>query len=94
MPRVRLTLGGDKLTFEGPVFNPKSDLATSKLHWNSVILTPGAKYLVVDIRKFYLNNPMVKHEHYKISLSIIPQDVIYKYNLIDKQINGFLYVRV
>ena len=37
---------------------------------------------------------MVKHEYYNISLSLISQDVIDEYNLIDNQINKFLYVRV
>ena len=73
MHRVRLTVGGDKLTFDGPVSTPTSDLTTSKMHWNSVILTPGSKYLVVDVKNFYLNNAMAKYEYYKIYLSLIPQ---------------------
>ena len=63
------------------------------MHWNIVILTPGSKYLVVDVKKCYLNNLMAKHEYYKIFISLIPQEVIDEYNLMDKQINGFLYVR-
>ena len=35
---------------------------------------------------------MVKHEYYNIPISLIPQEVIYEYNLMDKQINGFLFV--
>ena len=37
---------------------------------------------------------MYKHEYYKIALILIPQDTISNYNLMDKKINGFLYVRV
>ena len=48
---------------------------------------------MVDVNKFYFNNPMEKHEYYKITLSLNPQDVIDKYNLTNKQINSFLYVR-
>ena len=91
---VQITVVGDKLTFEGPVSTPTSELTASKLCWNSVISTPGVKYLVVDVKNFHLNNPMSNHEYYKIALSLIPQDVIYKYNLMDKQINGFIYFRV
>ena len=36
---------------------------------------------------------MAKHEYYNIDLSLIPQHFIDKYNLIDKQINVFLYIR-
>ena len=37
---------------------------------------------------------MVKHEYDKISISLIPQEVIDEYNFMDKKINGFLYVKV
>ena len=82
------------LTFDGQVSTPTSYLNTSKLHCNSVILTPGSKYLVVDVKNFYLNNIMAKHEYYRISNSLIPQEVIDEYNPLNKQINSFLYVRV
>ena len=91
---VQLTAEGEKITFGGPLSTPTSDLTTSKLHWNSVISTPGAKYHVVDVNNFYLNNAMTNHEYYSISLSLILQDVIEKYNLTDKKISIFLYVRV
>ena len=84
MHRVKLTVGGDKLTFDGPVFTPKSDLTTSKLHWNSVILTPGSKYLVVNVKNFYPNNIIAKHKYYNISISLIPQEVIDEYNLMER----------
>ena len=35
---------------------------------------------------------MAKDEYYKISIILIPQEVIDEYNLMDNQINGFLYV--
>ena len=89
---MQLTVGGDKLKFYRPVSPPTSYLATSKLYCNSVISTPGTNYLVVDINNFYLNNLMPKHEYYHIALSLIPQDVIDKLNLVDNQINTFLYV--
>ena len=91
--RVRLKVGGDKLNFDGTVSTQTSDLTTSKLHWNSVISTLGAKYLVFDIKKFYLYNPMSKQEYYMIAISLIPQDIIDNYNLVDQKTNGFLYVR-
>ena len=91
---MELKVGIDKINFYGTVSNPTSNLTTSKLHWNIIVSTPGAKYLVVDLKNFYLNNPMSKHEYYKIAISLIHQDIIDKYNLMDKQNNLFLYVRV
>ena len=61
MQIVQLTVGGYKMTFDGPVSTPISDLTISKILWKSVISTPGAKYLVVDIKNVYLNNLMLKH---------------------------------
>ena len=37
---------------------------------------------------------MYKHEYYNIEPRLIPKYIIDKYNLLDNQINGFLYVRV
>ena len=73
---MQLTVGGDKLNFDGPVSTPTSDLTASKLHWNSVISTPGPNYLVVDVKNFYLINIMMKHEYYNIAIGLIPQEVI------------------
>ena len=37
---------------------------------------------------------MEKHEYYNIKLSLIPQDVIDIYNLMDQKINKFIYIRM
>ena len=87
-------MGGDIINLYGPVSNPTSNLTTSKLHWNSVISTPGSRYLVVDVKNFYLNNVMAKNEFYNIYISLIPKEVIDEYYITDKQIKGFLYVSV
>ena len=87
-------MGGYIITFYVPVSIPTSDIKTSKLHWTSVISTPDSTYLVVDVKNFYLNNIMVKHEYYNISISLIPQEVIDEYNLMENQSNVFLYVKV
>ena len=91
---MQITVGGIKLTFYGTIYTPTSNLTTSKLHWNRVLSIPVSKHPVVDIKNFYLNNPMSKHEYYKTAISLIPQDFINKYELTEKQINSFFYVRV
>ena len=52
-----------------------------KLYFNSVLPTPGSKYLAVNVENLYLINPMPNHEYYNISFSLIPQDIIYKYEI-------------
>ena len=49
---------------------------------------------MADVKNFYLNKIMAKHEYYNISINLIPQEIVDKYNLMDKQINGFLCVKV
>ena len=85
-------MGGDKISYEGPVSTPTADLKTAKLHWNSVLYTLDGKYLVVDVKNFYLNNPMNKAEYIKIALKIIPQEIIDKYDLLSKQCDRYIYV--
>ena len=41
--RVRLTMGGDKISSEGPVSTSSVYLTTTKIHWNSVLSTPDGK---------------------------------------------------
>ena len=35
-----------------------SGLEIIKLHWNSVLFTPNAKWMGIDISNMYLNNPL------------------------------------
>ena len=80
--RVRIAVGGENISYDDPVSITTSDLTTAKIHWNSVLSTPDGKYLIVDVKNLYLNNPIKKAEYYKIFLKIIPQEIIDKYELI------------
>jgi hypothetical protein len=53
--RTRLTIGGDKIEYPGDKSTRTAGLSTAKI--NSVISTLGAKFLVIDIKKIYLNTP-------------------------------------
>ena len=75
-------MGGENISYDDPVSITTSDLTTAKIHWNSVLSTPDGKYLIVDVKNLYLNNPIKKAEYYKIFLKIIPQEIIDKYELI------------
>ena len=81
---MRLTVGVDKISYEVPVSTPTYDFTTAKLRWNSVLSTPDGKYLIVDVKNFYLNNPMNKAEYIKIALKIPPQEIIETYDLLSK----------
>jgi hypothetical protein len=56
--RTRLTIGGDQIEYPGDKSTRTADLTTAKIIINRVISTLGAKFLVIDIKKFYLNTPL------------------------------------
>lgn len=49
--------------------------------------------MTIDIKDFYLNTPMPRHEFMRLKMSDIPDDVIAFYNLKSKATNdGYIYV--
>jgi hypothetical protein len=55
--RTRLTVGGDQIEYPGDKSTRTEGLTTAKYLINSVISTKGARFLVVDLKNFYLNTP-------------------------------------
>ena len=41
--------------------------------WNSVISTPNAKYMCINIKYMYLATPMDRYEYMRMLLDFIPQ---------------------
>ena len=68
--RIRITAGGNLLTYRGNVSNRTVDLSTSKLLWNSVLSTDGAKYMCLDIKNFYLTAALNYFEYMQMPLLI------------------------
>ena len=50
--RVRLTIDGDRIDCPYDISAPVVDLATIKIHLNSIVSTPKAKFFCTDIRIF------------------------------------------
>jgi hypothetical protein len=74
--RTRLTIGGDQIEYPGDKSTRTAGLATAKILINSIISTLGAKFLVMDIKKFYLNTPLGRFEYMVINLSSLPQETV------------------
>ncbi len=88
-------MGGDKVHYPGDVGTPMADLTLVKLHVNSVISKPGARYMTLDEKNFYLNTPMVRFEYVHIKINDIPEEIIVEYQLRDRvTADGFVYVEV
>jgi len=93
--RTRLTMGGNLIDSHIDNGTPTAALLTVKLLFNSIISTPGAKFMGIDIKNFYLNTPMDRYEYLKMKIEHFPEDVIEAYNLREKVTpDGYLYVEV
>ena len=92
--RIRWTVGGDRVFYAADVSTKTADLTTAKILFNSVISTPGAKFLGIDIKDFYLGTPMKDFEYMRIPMHMIPQAIIDQYNLTPLIYNNCVYVEI
>ena len=92
--RIRFTVGGDRIVYDGNVSTPTADLTTVKCLLNSVISTKGARFMTMDIKDFYLNNPMERYEYMRIPMKDIPDVIIQQYKLNDIAHNGSVLVEI
>jgi hypothetical protein len=93
--RTRFTVGGDKINYPGEVATPTADMLVAKILFNSVISTPGARFMTMDISNFYLMTPLLRPEYIRIRLTDLPDEIIKEYNLQEKATaKGFIYIKV
>ena len=93
--QTRLTFAGHNLTINMDCGTPTADLLTIELLPNNVISTPGAKFMMPDIKDFYLTTPMEKPEFLRMNINHFPDDVVEQYQLRQKgDPKGYVYVWV
>jgi hypothetical protein len=92
--RVRWTCGGDKVDYPGSVTTKTAELITVKCLLNSVISTPLAKFLTMDLKDFYLGTNLSRYEYMRIPISIIPAEIIQEYQLEPLIYKGYVYVEI
>jgi hypothetical protein len=92
--RVRLTLGGNLPQYPGGVSILSSELTSSKCLCNSTISTEGGMYMCLDVNNFYLGTPMDSFEYMRISIKLIPQEIIAEYNLLSLVSDGHMHIEV
>jgi hypothetical protein len=78
---MRFTAGGNKINYPGEVASPTAKMLVAKILFNSVISTPGANFMTMDISNFYLNMPLKRPEYIRLKLSDIPDEIIKEYCL-------------
>eukprot|EP00804_Cyclotella_cryptica_P004967 CCRYP_014094-RA/>CCRYP_014094-RA protein AED:0.12 eAED:0.01 QI:0/0/0/1/1/1/2/0/1245 len=93
--RVSITAGGNLIKdYPGELTTRTADLTTSKILWNSVLSTEGAKFMGVDIKSFYLTAPLDQYEYMKMPIDVFPEHTIQQYDLRKHVKNGFVYLEI
>jgi hypothetical protein len=92
--RVRSTIGGNLITYPFELTMHTTDMVSSKLLWNSTISTKGTQFAGADIKNMYLKTPLDRYEYMKMPLSLFLQDIIDHYGLLDKALNGYVYMEI
>ena len=95
--RVRITVGGDRLTYTSDAGSPAANLLETKLLVNSTIsdAKKGARFMSADLKDFFLATPMEGEEYMKVQYKHFPEDIRKRYNLESKVTdNGYIYVKI
>ena len=92
--RVCITAGGNLIKYPCDLTTQTADLTTSKIFWNSLLITQDAKYMGIDIKNFYLGTPLDRYEYMHIPLTMFPENVAQQYQLREKEKNGFIYMEI
>ena len=89
--RIRFTVGGNLVNYNGETYTPTSDLITAKILFNSVISTLGAKFFTIDLSNFYLITPIESEHQYEymfVPTWVFPKDIKNEYNIDALSENG------
>jgi len=98
--RVRGTIGGDQVDFDGDTAAYTASMPTLKILLNAVVSTKNAKFATADIKDYYLGTPLTDKygrpavEYMRIQMDFIPADVQALYNLADIEHHGAVYMEI
>jgi hypothetical protein len=92
--QIQITAGGNLINYPCKLSTQTTNLTTSKLMWNSVLSTEGAKYMCLDIKSFYLTAPLDWFEYMKMPITLLPIWIIKQYNLLEHVKNGYIYLQM
>ena len=61
--RIRLMAGGNLINYLWDVSIATAEMLLVKIFFNSIISTPGAKFMTMEIKNFYLGTPIKRREY-------------------------------
>ena len=92
--RVCITVGGNLIDYPSELTTHTADMVSSKILWNSVISTKDARFAGADIKNMYLETPLDRYEYMKMPIALFPADIIKYYKLMDKVLDGYVYMEI
>ena len=92
--RTHIAVSGNLIDYPGNLSMKVADMTMFKILVNSTISTPGAKWLSLDVKNYYLGTPMDNYEYMIIPINQIPQEIIDHYNLHNIVHHGKVYVEI
>lgn len=93
--QTRLTVGGDQLDYDGDTATDVASMDTTKIHLNSVISTPGARYIAANIGNFYTNSKLPSPEYMRVHIDDIPEEIIKEYDIAKySKRDGWVYIEI
>jgi hypothetical protein len=92
---TRLTTGGDRINYPDDCRTPTADMTLFKILINSILSTPNAKCIMMDIKDFYLRTPMKRPEYMQLKITDIPEEIIEQYKLKSSATpDGYIYCEI
>ena len=93
--RTRCVAGGNLINYPWDVGTATAEMLLVKIFFNSIISTPGAKFMTMDMSNFYLGTPMKRKEYMRIKICDIPKEIVDEYKLdeIATQ-DGWVYIKI
>jgi hypothetical protein len=85
---------GNLITYDGKLSVRTANINMAKLHWNSVVSTPNARYICLDIKSFYLTAALEYFEYMKMPLSLFPTWIVEQYNLNTHAKDGWVHLEM
>ena len=77
---TRITVGSNLIDYSGNLSMKVAGMTTFKILVNSTLSTPGARWLGLDVKNYYLGTPMEDYEYMFIPITSIPHESLHTTN--------------
>ena len=87
-------MGGNLIYYSGNVSTPTADLAILKFLLNSNNSLPVSCLVMRDIINFYLDALSKCYEYMRLSLNLLPEEIILRYKLLEISQDRYVYLEI